>query len=207
MTFEEEMEKLSKLQKSGDVALQKYYDKTSEIRSRYAATHNMEINNARKQYEWIFDFSCRQAEELNKDLWEVLCDYIFLDEYHLIKPPAKLKNKKRERELWLKKEFKPYFYECMINGFVGVFTNELSELKKRNKKGGKDTVATTKPRSDAKKNRIIKKVNELIDSRKITPEVERGEIKIVVKALRYKYTYNYVQETIKLWRRNKSPKC
>ena len=206
MNFEKEMEKLHKLQESGDVDLQKYYDKMTEIMRRYGSTHNMELNNARQQYEWIFDFSCRQAEELNKDLWEVLCGYMFLNEYHLIKPPNTLKNTKKI-QVWLKKEFKQYFYEFIINGSMAAFANELSELKKLSSGGGKHTVEITKPKSAAKKDRIIKKVNELIDSRKITPEVERGEIKIVVKALRYKYTYNYVQETIKLWRRNKSPKC
>jgi len=191
MNLEKEMQKLSKRTKNGDVTLQKHWDKMSEIMSRYASTHDTEINNARKQYEWMFDSSCRRAEELNKDLWVVLSDYMFLDEYHLIEPPNTLKNKK-EIQVWLKKEFKPYFYECMINGFAAAFMNELSELKKLNSKGGKATVATTKPRRAKRKASILNERKKLIDDGVTN---ERVILKRIRKIFPNEHSH-YIQQTI-----------
>ena len=191
MTFEEKMVRIKKLQESGDVELQKYYDKTAEIINRYATTHDNTENRARKQFEWLFNFSCRQAEESNKDLWEVLSIYMIPEERHLIKPPDTLKNKKNIQD-WTKKEFKPYFYECMINVFMGAFTNELSELKKRNKKGGKDTVAKTKPRSVARKAPIIKERKKLIDNGE---KDEKVILKLLVKAFPDERRH-YIQQTV-----------
>jgi len=205
MNLEEEMKKL---REGYCLTLEKDLKRLLDLMRRYAEKNDLTENRARQQYEWMFDFSCREAEKRNMSLWVYLSTmYMIPDERHLIKPPDTLMNNKKEQEIWLKGQFLPYFYECMLNCVQFAITNEFSTDLLPLRKGGNKTVATTKPRSDAKKNRIIKKVNELIDSRKITPEVERGEIMIVVKALRYEYTYNYVQETIKLWKRNKSPKC
>jgi len=206
MTFEKEMERLSKLQKSGDVALQKYFDKMSDIMRLSAKEYFLtKENKARKQFEWMFDFSCRQAEKQKRDLWKYLSAYFMLpEEGRRIKPPNKLKNKKEIQD-WIKKEFQPYFYECVLNTLPLKATNKFSKVKAKNMYGGNKTVATTKPRSDAKHQRIIKKRNKYLASGKFTRGKERGLNAIIAEELGYKY--NYVQEVLKLQRRNENPKC
>jgi len=92
MNLEKEMERLSKLQKSGDVTLQKHMSKMSNIFLSAENNSLMKENKARQQYEWMFDFCCRQAEELNIDLWVHLSNkFMISEERHLIKPPNNIK--------------------------------------------------------------------------------------------------------------------
>ena len=136
MTLEKEMEKLSKLQKSGNVTLQKHMSKMSDIFLSAENNSLMKENKARQQYEWVFNFYCRQAEELNIDLWVHLSNnFMISEEKHLIKAPNTLKDKKKEQD-WIKKEFWPYFYEYIFNCFLFKVTNKFSKGKGKNMDGG-----------------------------------------------------------------------
>ena len=149
-------------------------------------------NKARQHYECMFNLSCRQAEKEKRDLWEYLSAYFMLpEERHLIKPPDTLKNKKRERKLWLKKEFWPYFHECTINCFYSPFikiysTGVLSSRKKGEKTGKKATI-----KSNARRKPIIEESKELMKS-----GVEKHLIKRTAQAFPDE-TYDYVQKAIK----------
>ena len=136
MNLEKEMEKLSKLQKSGNVTLQKHMNKMSDIFLSAENNSLMKENKARQQYEWTFDFYCRQAEELNIDLWVHLSNiFMISEERHLIKPPDTLKDKKKKQD-WIKKEFWPYFYEYLFNCFLFKVTNKFSKGKGKSMDGG-----------------------------------------------------------------------
>ena len=154
----------------------------------------------------MFNLSCRQAEELNIDLWVHLSNKFKIpeEERHLIKPSDRLKNKKKRQDC-IKWRFFPFFFEWCFNNYANpiiyAFSKDLLSLRE----GGKKTVATTKPRSDAKKDRVIKKRNEYLASGKFTRGKERGMNKIIAKVL--KYNYNYVQDVLKLQRRNENTKC
>ena len=136
MNLEKEMEKLSKLQKSGNVTLQKHMSKMSDIFLSAENNSLMKENKARQQYEWMFDFYCREANNFNMDLWEYLsAKFMIHEESHLIKPPDTLKDKKKEQD-WIKKEFCPYFYEYLFNCFLFKVTNKFSKGKGKNMDGG-----------------------------------------------------------------------
>lgn len=198
--------KVKKLMEEGYKDSEKDEEKMLEVRRFYAEEHDWQINYARLHYECMFNLSRRQAEELNMDLWVYLSTKFKIpeEERYLIKPPNTLKNKKKEQD-WIKKEFKPFFYEWKFNDFANpiiyAFSKDLLSLRE----GGNKTVATTKPRSDAKKDRIIKKRNEYLASGKFTRGKERSMNKIIAKVL--KYNYNYVQDVLKLQRRNENTKC
>jgi len=193
MNLEKEMQKLNKRTKNGDVTLQKHFDKMSDIMRLSAKEYFLtKENKARKQFEWIFDFSCRQAEKQKRDLWEYLSAYFMLpEEGRRIKPPNKLKNKKEIQD-WIKKEFQPYFYECMLNTLPLKATNIFSKVKAKNMAGGNQTVATTKPRSAIRKAPIIRERKKLIDSG-VTDE------RVILKRIRKafpKELSHYIQQTI-----------
>jgi len=192
MTLENEMERLSKLQKSGDATLQKHMDKMSDI--FLSAEHNslMKENNARQQYEWVFDFYCREAEEAKQDLWVYLSNkFMISEERHLIKPPNTLKNKKKEQD-WIKKEFWPYFYEYIFNCFRFKVTNKFSEVKGKNMDGGEIRGEQETQEKIARQEPIIQKREELIDS---GVKDEKEIIKRIRKAFP-KEDYDYIQKTI-----------
>jgi len=136
MTLVEEIEKL---RDGGYAGVDKHMVKVCESILFYAETFDMKINYARLQYDLEFDLNCRQAEELSIDLWVHLSTKFKIpeEERYLIKAPDKLKDKKRQD--WIKKEFKPYFYEWRINNFANpityAFSKSVVSLRKRGKKG------------------------------------------------------------------------
>ena len=136
MNLEKEMEKLSKLQKSGNVTLQKHMSKMSDIFLSAENNSLMKENKARQQYEWMFDFYCREAEELNIDLWVHLSNkFMIPEERHLINPPDTLKDKKKEQD-WIKKEFWPYYYEWQLNAYANPITYAFSKSLLPLREGG-----------------------------------------------------------------------
>jgi len=199
MNLEKEMQKLNKRTKNGDVTLQKHFDKMSDIMRLSAKEYFLtKENKARKQFEWIFDFSCRQAEKQKRDLWEYLSAYFMLpEEGRRIKPPNNLKNKKEIQD-WIKKEFQPYFYECMLNTLLLKATNKFSKVKAKNMGGAIKTLEITKPRSTARKAPILNERKKLIDNgvtnervilkriRKIFPNEHSTYIQQTILAERYK---------------------
>jgi len=193
MNLEKEMQKLNKRTKNGDVTLQKHFDKMSDIMRLSAKEYFLtKENKARKQFEWIFDFSCRQAEKQKRDLWEYLSAYFMLpEEGRRIKPPNKLKNKKEIQD-WIKKEFQPYFYECMLNTLLLKATNKFSKVKAKNMGGATKTLEITKPRSAARKAPIIKERKKLIDNGVTN---ERVILKRIRKAFPGEHSL-YIQQTI-----------
>ncbi len=100
--------KVKKLMEEGYKDSEKDKEKMLEVLLFYAKSHDMKINYARLTYECIFDLNCREAEELNIDLWVHLSNkFMIPEERHLINPPDTLKDKKKEQD-WIKKEFWPY---------------------------------------------------------------------------------------------------
>jgi len=193
MTFEKEMERLSKLQKSGDVTLQKHMSKMSNIFLSAENNSLMKENKARQQYEWMFNFYCRQAEEMNMDLWVHLSNkFMISEERHLIKPPNNtLKNKKKEQD-WIKKEFWAYFYEYIFNCFLFKVTNKFSEVKGKNMDGGEIRGKQETQEKIVLREPIIQKRKELIVSGvKDEKEIMRRIIKAYPKR-----NYNFIQKTI-----------
>jgi len=193
MNLEKEMERLSKLQKSGDVTLQKHMSKMSNIFLSAENNSLMKENKARQQYEWMFDFCCRQAEELNIDLWVHLSNkFMISEERHLIKPPNNtLKNKKKEQD-WIKKEFWAYFYEYIFNCFLFKVTNKFSEVKGKNMDGGEIRGKQETQEKIVLREPIIQKRKELIVSGvKDEKEIMRRIIKAYPKR-----NYNFIQKTI-----------
>ena len=192
MNLEKEMEKLSKLQKSGNVTLQKHMNKMSDIFLSAENNSLMKENKARQQYERTFDFCCRQAEELNIDLWVHLSNiFMISEERHLIKPPNTLKNKKKEQD-WIKKEFWPYSYEYLFNCFLFKVTNKFSKGKGKSMDGGEIRGKQETQEKIARREPIIQKSEELIDS-------GVKDEKIIIKRIRKafpKEDYDYIQKTI-----------
>jgi len=142
MNLEKEMQKLSKL-RSNDPLVQaaiKYSVMMMSAIDVYRKTHDMKINRTRQDYESSFNRNCRRAEKKKQDLWVYLStSYMIPEERHLIKPPNTLKNKKKRQD-WIKKEFKPYFYEWRTNNFekpfMYAFNKGWESYRKRGKKGG-----------------------------------------------------------------------
>jgi len=199
------VEEIKKLKKRGYVGLDKHTVKVYKAILFYAETFDMEINYARLQYDREFNLNCREAEESKQDLWIYLSSkFMIQEERYLIKPPNKLKNKK-ERQDWIKKELSPYYYERHFNNYANPIIYAFSKGKVKNTKGAYKTLETTKKRSNAKKERVIKKRNEYLASGKFTRGKERGMNTIIAKVL--KYNYNYGQDVLKLQRRNENPKC
>jgi len=202
MNLEKEMEKLRKV---GYKDSEKDLNKLLNSMRFYEKTHDKTENRARQQYELVFDFSCRQAEEFNMELWAFLSKmYMIPGEDRFIKPPADLYNKK-EKQDWIKREFRQYFYECMINCVYFPITRKLYINVLPHRKAGNETVKITKKGRIAKEEKIRKKIKELIALGKISPSIKRGDITTIAKAL--KFRYNYVQEYIKLQKRTEPPKC
>jgi len=142
MNFEEEMKKLSKLRSNDPLvqALIKYSFMMNSAIDVYRKTHDMKINRTRQDYESSFNRNCRRAKKKKQDLWVYLStSYMIPEERHLIKPPNTLKNKKKRQD-WIKKEFKPYFYEWHSNNFVNPFMYAFNKgwesYRERGKKGG-----------------------------------------------------------------------
>ena len=92
---------------------------------------------------------CRQAEKGKLDLWEYLSSYMMPGKGHLIKPPNTLKNKKQERELWLKKRFRLYYFDWVFNDFSAPLIYEFSNGKVGERHGGEITGLKTKNKSNA----------------------------------------------------------
>ena len=113
-----------------------------------------------------------------------------------MKPPDTLKNK-MEREVWCKEQFRPYFYEWIINNALLGHTKKYSEGLKGHKKGGGKTGGKTNIRSNARKEPIIQKRKELIDS---GVKYEKEIIKRIKKALPKEF-YDYIQKTILMEKR------
>ncbi len=134
------VEEIKKLRDGGYVGVDKHMVKVCESILFYAETFDMKINYARLQYDLEFDLNCRQAEELNIDLWVHLSTKFKIpeEERYLIKAPDKLKDKKRQD--WIKKEFKPYFYEWNSNNIVNplmyAFNKGWESYRERGKKRG-----------------------------------------------------------------------
>ncbi len=132
--------KVKKLMEEGYKDSEKDKEKMLEVLLFYAKSHDMKINYARLTYECIFDLNCREAEELNIDLWVHLSTKFKIpeEERYLIKPPNELKNKKKRQDCikWL---FYPFFFEWKFNNFTNpityAFTKDLLSLRK----GGDDT--------------------------------------------------------------------
>jgi len=193
MNLEKEMEKVSKLRKSGNVTLQKHMDKMSDIFLSAENNSLMKENKARQQYEWVFNFYCRQAEELNIDLWVHLSNnFMIPEEKHLIKAPNTLKDKKKEQD-WIKKEFWPYFYEYIFNCFLFKVTNKFSKGKGKNMDGGEKRGEQETQERIVRQEPITQKRKELIDS---GVKDEKEIIKLIVEEFSEEETYDYIQKTI-----------
>jgi len=163
------------------------------IAQRYAEENDMEENKARIAYETMFDLSCSLAEKEKRDLWEYLSTSFKIPEEkrYLIKPPDTLKNKKKRQD-YIKGQFLPLYYEWLINHVLFPTTNELKEFLLGKSGGGKKTVATTKPRSAARKAPIIKERKKLIDNG-VTDE------RVILKRIRKIFPNersSYIQQTI-----------
>jgi len=134
--------KVKKLMEEGYKDSEKDKEKMLEVLLFYAKSHDMKINYARLTYECIFDLNCREAEELNIDLWVHLSTKFKIpeEERYLIKPPNELKNKKKRQDCikWL---FYPFFFEWKFNNFTNPITYAFSKgvlsYRKRGEKRGK----------------------------------------------------------------------
>jgi len=71
-------------------------------------------NHARNVYDKSFDIFRREAKKQNMDL-SLFLSSIMSNVSHDIKLPNTLKNKKKERELWLKERYRGYFFEWVFN--------------------------------------------------------------------------------------------
>jgi len=112
MTLEKETRRLMEV---GYKDSEKDKEKMLEVLLFYAKSHDMKINYARLTYECIFDLNCREAEELNIDLWVHLSTKFKIpeEERYLIKPPNESKNKKKRQDCikWL---FYPFFFRMEV---------------------------------------------------------------------------------------------
>jgi hypothetical protein len=133
--------KVKKLMEEGYKDSEKDKEKMLEVLLFYAKSHDMKINYARLTYECIFNLNCREAEELNIDLWVHLSTKFKIpgEERYLIKPPNELKNKKKRQDCikWL---FYPFFFEWKFNNFTNpityAFSKDLLTLREGGKKRG-----------------------------------------------------------------------
>ena len=200
------VEEIKKLKRRGYKDLDKDMVKMLDTILSYSGTFDMKTNYARLAYDREFDLCCREAEELNMDLWVHLSNKFKIpkEERYLIKPPDILKNKKEVQDR-IKWKFWPFYNEWKLNYFsnpiIYAFSKNLVPLRK----GGNKTVKKTKARSDAKHQQLIEKEKELIASGTLTPSNKRQHNTILAKAL--KFEYNFVQDFHKLQRRNENPKC
>jgi len=116
-------------------------EKMLEVLLFYAKSHDMKINYARLTYECIFDLNCREAEELNIDLWVHLSTKFKIpeEERYLIKPPNESKNKKKRQD-YIKWLFYPFYFEWCFNNYANpiiyAFSKGVVSFRKRGKKGG-----------------------------------------------------------------------
>ncbi len=185
--------KVKKLMEEGYKDSEKDKEKMLEVLLFYAKSHDMKINYARLTYECIFDLNCREAEELNIDLWVHLSTKFKIPEKerYLIKPPDKLKNKKKRQD-WIKWLFYPFFFEWKFNNFTNPITYAFSKgvlsYRKRGKKRGEQETQERIARQEP----IIQERKELIDS---GVKYEKEIIKRIKKALP-KESYDYIQKTI-----------
>jgi len=191
MTLVEEIEKL---RDGGYVGVDKHMVKVCESILFYAENFNMKKNYARLQYDLEFDLNCRQAEEAKQDLWVYLSNKFKIpeEERYLIKAPDKLKNKKKRQD-WIKKEFKPYYYERQFNDYANpiiyAFSKSVLSYRKRGKKRGEQETQERIARQEP----IIQKRKELIDS---GVKDEKEIIKLIVEEFSEEETYDYIQKTI-----------
>ncbi len=149
-------------------------------------------NHARYIYEEFFDSCRRETYERKQYLSQFLSTFMPSDsDTILMKPPDTLNNNK-ERERWCKEEFREYFYEWLINNSLLGHTKKYSEGLKGHKKGGGNTGRKTNIRSNSRKEPIIQKRKELIDS---GVKDEKEIIKRIKKAFP-KESYDYIQKTI-----------
>ena len=167
-------------------------EKMLEVLLFYAKSHDMKINYARLTYECIFDLNCREAEELNIDLWVHLSTKFKIpeEERYLIKPPNESKNKKKRQD-YIKWLFYPFYFEWKFNNFANpiiyAFSKDLLSLRE----GGNKTGEKTKRRSNARKKPITQIRKELIDS-----GITKNLNKRIAQALPEE-TYDYIQKATK----------
>ena len=189
MTLEKETRRLMEV---GYKDSEKDKEKMLEVLLFYAKSHDMKINYARLTYECIFDLNCREAEELNIDLWVHLSTKFKIpeEERYLIKPPNESKNKKKRQD-YIKWLFYPFYFEWKFNNFANpiiyAFSKDLLSLRE----GGNKTGEKTKRRSNARKKPIIQKRKELIDS-----GITKNLNKRIAQALPEE-TYDYIQKATK----------
>ena len=94
-------------------------------------------NYARHVYEKFFDKSRRLMNESGQDLSQFLSTFMPSDsETILMKPPDRLKKKKKEREVWCKERFREYYYEWIINNALLGHTKKYGEGLKSHREGG-----------------------------------------------------------------------
>jgi len=187
------LEEVEKLMEEGYKDSEKDEEKMLEVRRFYAKKHNWQTNYARLAYECMFNLSCREAEELNIDLWVHLSNKFKIpeEERYLTRPPDTLKDKKKRQDCikWL---FYPFFFEWQLNNYANpiiyAFSKDLLTLRE----GGNKTVATTKPRSAARKAPLIKERKKLIDDGVTN---ERVILKLVAKVFPDEH-YHYIRQTI-----------
>jgi len=95
-------------------------------------------NYAQNVYDKSFDIFRREAKKQNMDL-SLYLSRIMPNVSHDIKLPNTLKNKKKERELWLKERYRVYFYERVINTTHLKLSLKYIKGLAGHTKGGKDT--------------------------------------------------------------------
>jgi len=166
MTFKKEAEKLMRSSDSLMKSAIKYIVMMHDSIDFYRKNHDMKINDARQRYEFTFNLNCRRAEEKKQDLWVYLSTrYMIPEERNLIKPPNTLKNKKKRQD-WIKKEFKPYFYEWnynnVVNPLIYAFNKVWESYRKRGKKRGKQGTLKKNDRQE-----IIKQKARELDVKKL----------------------------------------
>jgi len=199
------VEDIKKLKKRGYVGLDEHMVKVYESILFYFKKFGTKINRAQQTYNRDFDLNCRQAEELNMDLFVYLSDKFMIPEKerHLIKPPNTLKNE-GERQYYIKWRFYQIFLENYINNHALPIIYAFSNAVVSSRKKGKKAVEITKPRGDAHKAPIRRERKKLLDS----GVKEKDILNLLVKKLEplvkkfSKRPYHYIQQT-NLAERNK----
>ncbi len=115
-------------------------------------------NYARHIYDEFFDKSRRLMNESGQDLSQFLSTFMPSDsETILMKPPDRLKKKKKEREVWCKERFREYYSEWIINNALLGHTKKYSKGLKGHKKGGKDRLIQKTLERIEREGKIIQK--------------------------------------------------
>jgi len=122
-------------------------------------------NYARYVYDKSFNYFRREAKKQNMDL-SLYLSWMMPNVSHDIKLPNTLKNKKKERELWLKERYRVYFYERVINTTHLKLSLKYIKGLAGHTKGGKDA-GEKKKLKRIEREEIIKQIARELDVKQL----------------------------------------